>query len=204
MGIKNIIKNSLLNEVGEASKTPFRFKRDTESLILKDSRDEFEYVFKTKSGYVYNVNITREYGRSWDDNELSDEEWEKELSGLYQDNRKIYNNLRKLGLERGDFKNIWDVNFSIVDTPDSKSRQYNSMLPTYKYQEPNKGEFFKVMATVVKIIKEHLGKFGGSILKFSPYDDRRGNIFSQYMLRQLPNTKVWDNNGTFYFLLNVN
>lgn len=67
----------------------------------------------------------------------------------------------------------------------------------------NQGEFFRVMATVTKIIKDHVKKYGGRILSFSPADSRRGNIFTRYILKQMPGTKYYERNNDFYFLLNV-
>jgi len=223
MDINQIIKESLLNEVGEATKTPFRYKRDPgydSPSELKKEKDDFTYSFKTKEGYSYDVSITRQFGRN---NAWSS--WDTELKYMYTYDRRIYSNLRKLGAKRDDLANIWDVSFQITDGPktivtgltwnrnhgyvtnDDKDNQSYEMGPQ-PYDEPNKGDFYRIMSTIIKIIKNHIKKYGGKIIVFEPRDDRRERIFSYFIKKQLPGTKEWANLGTlggdsFYFLLNI-
>ena len=80
MTLGDKIKEILINEVGEASKRPFRYKRDLKPYEGEGSRYDYEkgewiekpnapryhsrkekrsfqYEFKTKSGFVYEVSI---------------------------------------------------------------------------------------------------------------------------------------------------
>lgn len=253
MTIRNIIKNSLLTEVGEASKRPFRYKRDREDMwFSKDQKDIFSYNFKTKEGYTYSVSITRKFGQSsshYDNEPLSREEWREELSSIYNMYRSDYINLLKLGAKKNDFKGIWEIAFAIDEHPPEKEEESEGSVAddlfddegkikdipkytgsteslinstdsdgfswlgnsqriytanTYRsdYDEPNAGEFYKVMSTITKIIKDHIEKHGGKILLFRPMDDRRGRVFTRYILKQMPRTKFWvSRDNDFYFLL---
>lgn len=268
MNLKHIIKESLLNEVGEASKTPFRYKRNKDDFYYKDrEKDSFDYKFTTKEKYVYEVNLEREYGRGWMGKPQTEEEWRSELASLYMDDRKLYINLMKLGATRDDLKGVWTIAFAISDYPEenddndvvetpkvepkseenhpnyeelndastnrtqytftrygdvdmesiddnnTNNNQGGYEMPTLepsnyrrhrdKYDEPNAGEFYRIMSTIVKIVKNHLEKNGGRILTFSPLDDRRGRVFSHFIMRQLPGSKMWKEHNTFYFLLKL-
>lgn len=245
MDIKEIIKNSLLNEVGDASKTPFRYKRDSEDTAYEKrmEKDNFQYVFTTKEGFKYRVGIERELNRGWY-GKPTEEEWRDELATLYSFERKKYVNLRKLGADREDLKSIWGVGFEIIDGPKKEitvtGRTYNSPsyyytmygdmdmertsfdqfkemeqqpvevrtveVPTHEgYDEPNKGEFYRIMATVVKIVKNHIERHNGRILYFRPYDERRGRVFTHFVMKQIPGSKIWKEkeDNDFYFLLNI-
>ena len=237
MSIKNIIKDSLLNEIGDAGKTPFRFKRDphySSPYELKKEKDVFNYVFKTKEGFTYDVSIQRELNRETFGSKPTETEWKDELAHMYRWDRKKYVNLMKMGLTRDDLKSIWTVGFSIADSPrieetytahtyttytrygdvdidvdsespaDNTPRVYTIQSRTHSgYDEPNKGEFFRIMATIVKIVKNHIQKHGGRVLTFTPYDERRGRVFTHFIMKQIPGSKVWVNDNEFFFVLNL-
>lgn len=242
MNIKDIIKNSLLNEVGDASKTPFRYKRDPDSTAYEKriEKDTFDYVFTTKEGFTYKVRIEREFNRGFYGSKPTEEDWKGELALLYSHDRKKYVNLIKLGANRDDLKSIWGVGFEIIDSPresvtftaqtydyepsdvdmertsfddwkekEQQSKKYEVRtvsVPTHSgYDEPNKGDFYRIMSTVVKIVKNHIERYGGRILTFTPYDDRRGRVFSHFVMKQIPGSKMWGDKDdtTLYFLLNV-
>ena len=233
-------KEILINEVGESSKRPFRYKRDLKPYEGEGSRYDYEkgewiekpnapryhsrkekrsfqYEFKTKSGFVYEVSIDSKIPRyDWTTHKkLSDEEWNTELAYIYNTDRKTYINLRKMGATRDDFGSIWHVGFRAVDGPQEEvtttSTWYDGGERTYSttklQSEENRGEFFKIMATITKIIKDHLKKHGGRLIHFAPLDDRRGRVFTRYILQQIPNSKMWVDGwkqlNDFYFYLNV-
>lgn len=234
MTLGDKIKKILINEVGEASKRPFRYKRDlqpyeeeqggrydhkkgewvekarTPRYLARKEKKNFQYLFKTKSGFIYEVSIENKLPRyDWyTQKELSNKEWEQEVSSMYNSDRRTYVNLRKMGASREDFANIWIVSFKVVDGPEDEVETIyygTGELQSYTYRtiqdEENRGEFFKIMATVTKIIKDHLRKYDGKILHFQPIDDRRGRVFSRYILQQMPNAKMWEDNSEFYFYL---
>lgn len=237
MDIKSIIKDSLLNEVGEASKTPFRFKRDSgysTRYELGKEKDTFNYVFKTKEGFTYDVSIQREMNREMWGGPSTEKDWKEELASMYRYERKKYVNLIRMGATRDDLKHMWSVGFSIADSPrieetytaqtyttytrygdvdidvdsespeDNTPRVYTINTRTHSgYDEPNKGEFYRIMATIVKIVKNHILKYRGRILTFQPLDDRRGRVFSRFIMQQIPGSKVWVDGNDFFFLLNL-
>jgi hypothetical protein len=233
MGIKNIIKDSLLNEIGDAGKTPFRFKKNTGYSTPYEHRKEkdvFNYEFKTKEGFVYDVSIQREMNRETWGSTPTEKEWREELAQMYGYDRKKYINLKKIGATRDDLKTMWGVGFSISDSPrteetytantytsytrygdvdmdspvDDTPKIYTIQSRTHSgYDEPNKGEFFRVMSTIVKIVKNHFEKHGGRILMFTPYDERRARVFTHFIMKQIPGSKVWVEDNEFYFLLNL-
>jgi hypothetical protein len=235
MNIRNIIRESLLNE-GEATHKPFRFKRKRSDYknryTSEQERDNFDYNFKTKEDFIYNVNIDRQFGRpTWHSAEMTEKEWQEELAHLYRYDRKLYLSLMKLGATREDLKTLWRISFSILDGPkheeeDDSETEYEAKVrlglhgdvdldapverDTYSiwrgpsmFDEPNKGEFYRVMSTVVKIVKDHVKKYGGKLLAFTPLDDRRGRIFSHFIMKQMPGSKTFVTDNDFYFLLNV-
>jgi len=233
MGIKNIIKDSLLNEIGDAGKTPFRFKKNmgySTPYEHRKEKDVFNYTFKTKEGFTYDVVIQRELNRENFGFKPTDKDWKEELTSMYKYDRKKYVNLMKMGLTRDDLKSVWSVGFSISDSPRVEETYTANTYTSYTrygdvdmdapvddtpkihtvqsrthsgYDEANKGEFFRVMATIVKIVKNHFQKHGGRVLTFTPYDDRRGRVFSHFIMKQMPGSKVWVDDNEFFFVLNL-
>lgn len=67
-----------------------------------------------------------------------------------------------------------------------------------KYEEEtNKGEQYRIMSTVVTIVKEHIAILAPKTkeLSFSPSkadekDQRRGNMYKAYVAKQMPGSKV--------------
>lgn len=126
MNFKGLIKNILINEVGEASHRTFRTKRDVSNFENRyqsnKEKDEFTYQFTTEQGFKYSVNLTRHLGQafsySWG-NENQASHNKEELADFYNKNRAVYVNLRKAGATREDFLNIWAVTFHVDDAPDS-------------------------------------------------------------------------------------
>lgn len=219
MSIKNIIKETIINEVGGADKRPFRFKRDAgydTPSELKKEKDGFDYVFKTKEDITYTVTISREMNRSIWGETPTEGEWKSELADFYANDRKKYISLKRMGVTRDDLRTMWLVSFSITDSPreditytgstyyGGPSNVFTVSSRTYGgYDEPNKGDFFKIMSTVVKIIKNHIKKHGGRVLTFVPYDERRARIFSHFIMTQVPGSKMWVDHNEYYFLLNL-
>jgi hypothetical protein len=129
MNFKDLIKNILINEVGEASHRTFRTKRDVSNFENKyqanKERDDFSYEFTTEKGFKYSVNLRREIGQkfsySWGSNQ--EQHNKEELADFYNKNRAVYINLRKAGATREDFLNIWAVSFQVDEAPDEYYKQ---------------------------------------------------------------------------------
>lgn len=238
MNIHDIIKESLLNEVGEASQTPFRFKQDKK--WERNERDNFAYEFKTKEGFTYDVRIEREMNRTlWGDTSegQSEKEWKEELAHMYKIDRRKYLAFKKMGAKTDDLKSIWGISFSISDSPtveetitattydwqsyvtpygdynldtditpvaNARPHIFKTQSRTHSgYDEPSKGEFFRIMATIIRIIKNHIKKNGGRLIAFHPLDDRRARVFTHFILTQVPGTTSFEDNNEYYFLLNI-
>jgi len=222
MDIKNIIKNSLIKEVGEGGHQPFRSKKSHE----RGETDDFTYVFKTKNGWEYTVSLSREWGKSWWHEKQTEKEWRDELASIYHYDRKKYVNLRKMGADRNDLRGIWTVGFSAEepekpiqpkDNTEGERKNWNDTMwedhlgsSDWRSQfrsnfddTDNKEEFYRVMSTISKIVKDHIEKHGGRILTFVPYDERRGRVFTHFIMRQIPGSKLWIDGNEFYFFLNV-
>lgn len=204
MNMSQLIKDSLLSEVGEASKTPFRSKRDLGTGFNSQTRyeaskekDDFDYSFTTKEDYKYKVNIERIFGKqSWGE-QVTDSQWREELTYLYKYNRGMYLFLKKNNISREDMKTMWTIGFGVDEEPRDQPRSFNGYL-----QEPNKGEFYRVMSTVVKIVKDHLKKHGGKVISYRPADERRGRIFPRFIMQQVPNAKMYAaESDEYYFVI---
>lgn len=195
MNMSELIKDYLLNEVGDASKTPFKSKRDLSKGFNTMTRyeaskeqDAYTYTFTTKRGYTYSVTIEKVMGRGSWGRAITDDEWKEELSNLYKYDRGLYMFLRKNDITREDLRKIWSIGFGVQSQPKDEPRSWDGYL-----QEPNKGEFYRVMATVVKIVKDHLKKYGGKVISYRPADERRGRIFPRFITQQLPNARMYTN-----------
>ena len=103
MNIQNLIKNILINEVGEGTHKPFRTKIDTNRYPNKyrasKEKDDFSYEFKTEKGFKYSVNLTRQMGQKidffWNDEDTQESNDKQELADFYKRNRAVYVNLKK-------------------------------------------------------------------------------------------------------------
>jgi len=168
---------------GEATSSDFPFTQHEDSFFKNlIGKDEYEYRFTTEKGFEYSVILERGVGWGAD----TPQEVEEDLHLFFLRDEESLKKLKDLGVTDETILDMWICSFSIIEKG-------------YKYT-PNKGEFFKVMATVTKIVSEHMKKVKGSVLMFTPEDGRRARIFTQYVLTQNPNIKYFDGRGTFYFV----
>lgn len=139
-GQKPIKVKTGINEIGEASLKPYKYK------IEFEDRDEIQYEFTTNSKLKYNISIAQ-----------------------------IVPNVRKK-----------EIRLVVAFKPEGK---------TY-YTITNKGEQFKIMATVVAAVKEYLAKVPDATeISFTPSkadegDMRRANFYKAYINKQLPGSNV--------------
>ena len=97
----------------------------------------------------------------------------------------------------------YEVSLSIVYQDDAKTNLYVAFKTATGYYSDvtNKGEQFKIMATVIAIMKadvEFLAKEGNppvKVIEFSPEksdetDNRRAKFYKAYIQKQLPNAQV--------------
>lgn len=161
MGFKNIIKESLLNEIGTATSKPYNWR-------LKDAaQDSAIYKFKTKGGsnLVIEVNFLL----------ISPSQFE-DLDILGEISHPYY---------------YWDTEFVVAKYKgeefwgDDKSMTISSS--PYK---TDKNEIFRIMATLSEIIKDFMKIHKVRGFAFKPASDSRGKLFMKYFESQLPNAKV--------------
>lgn len=103
------------------------------------------------------------------------------------------------------FKTDSDTEYEVqIYDPNRMNRKKNTRLIVSfhtkdgKYEEEtNKGEQYRIMSTVVSIVKEHIAKYAPKTkeLSFSPSkanetDQRRGNLYKAYIAKQMPGSKV--------------
>lgn len=168
---------------GEATSSDFPYKQHEDSFFKNlIGKDEYEYRFTTEKGFEYSVVLER--GVGWGADTL--EEVEKDLHLFFSRDEESLKKLKDLGIDDKTILDMWICSFNIIE------KGYN--------YTPNRGEFFKVMATITKIVSEHMKKVKGSVLMFTPEDSRRARIFTQYVLTQNPNVKYFSSRGTFYFV----
>jgi len=128
-----------INEVGEASLKPYKYK-----ITYEDPGEEIHYEFTTDSKLKYQISIAH-----------------------YPVTR---NKIRLI------------IAFKPI------TGNYDTIT--------NKGEQFKIMATVVAAVKEYLAKVPNAVeLSFTPSketegDERRANFYKAYITKQLPGSKI--------------
>ena len=145
----------ILNEVGEGTATPYKFKFKKSTFGRTVLHKERSYAFTTDSNLEYEVSLT------------------SLKTDLYVSFKTV----------TGDYSDV-----------------------------TNKGEQFKIMATVIAIIKadiEFLAKEEDppvKVIKFAPEkaddnDDRRANFYKAYIQKQLPNARVDYKGGAYQVTL---
>jgi hypothetical protein len=97
-----------------------------------------------------------------------------------------------------DSKLKYEISIAHYDISRNKTRlivAFKSIDGSYE-TITNKGEQFRIMATVVAAVKEYLAKVPEAIeISFTPSketegDDRRANLYKAYITKQLPGSKI--------------
>jgi hypothetical protein len=188
----------IIKEVGEGSSQSFPTKRNTDDTFFNiGAKDEYDYHFTTNEGYTYSVVLERLVG--WG----ATEEWEFEED--IEEFKKMYGNafekLKSYGITLPDMSNMWGVTFSIKEHKHPETGVLDQSPPLKKfYYTPSKGEFYKVMATLSKIVKDHMKLVEGKILVFLPQNPKRGKVFTHFILKQKPDIKYFEERSSFYFI----
>lgn len=105
--------------------------------------------------------------------------------------RVVFEN-EKLNDETSD--NIWTLAFGNINEKINVIQTDTNV---------NKGEVYKVMATIVKIIKDFTKRYKGEIdaIAFSGSDDRRNNVYIKYIKTQLGlNWEIKAEDGNYFFI----
>jgi len=196
--ISLLMSKKIIKEVGEGESPSFSVKRNTSDSFFKMSgKDEYDYHFKTDEGYVYSVVLERFIG--WG----ATEEWEieEDIEEFKKIGGDAFKKLENYGVTLSDMSNIWGIAFSIKEYINPKTGVIDQSLPIKKfYYTPSSGEFYKVMATLSKIIKDHMKLVGGKVLVFLPQDARRGKVFTHFILKQKPGIKYFEESNSLYFI----
>ena len=191
------MSKKIIKEVGEGSSPsfPYRREKNTSTLGLNLERHEFDFRFQTDEGYIYSVVIERAIGWAAE----SEDEIDSDVQFFFQSDREALEKLISMGVTRETITDLWMCNFNIEDHVRIKNPYALEPIQSYSHT-PNKGEFFKVMSTIVKIVTETMGRVGGKVLLFTPEDERRGRIFTQYIKKQKPNVKYFKEDKTLYLV----
>jgi len=134
--IKKILFESMLNEVGEATSSTYKYK------VLSYNEDLAKYSFTTDSNLEYRVLF------------------EEDALDMYY--------------------TVWEMAFGIIN--DSK---LDTQIVT------NKGEIYKVMGTITKILKTFVNDYEQvERIAFKGSDNRRDKLYQQYLSKHLPNNWI--------------
>lgn len=140
-GVKGTSKS--ITEIGDASAKPYKWE-----LVPSSFSNDTDYEFTTDLGTEYQVNLSTGTYRDEDTNESKLAAWimflvAKNVTGNTQDT------------ETGDTKNQpsgKEKRRRTMDEPEPpSSKEWSTIVST------NKGELYRVMATVTNIVKKYLG-----------------------------------------------
>lgn len=167
--IKTIIKESLLNEVGDASAQPYAWRR------TENHKNMVIYRFRTKGGSKLNIDVS--FHKLDALNIVNFINREDSLS--IEDKRFYYQNPYF----------YWETEFGDDE---------HATISTTKHKT-SKVEVFRIMATLSNIVKDMMDRKKVRGFVFRPASDSRGNMFIRYFKEQIPESKVLrlDDGGTF-------
>jgi hypothetical protein len=174
--IKQIVKESLLNEVGNASAQPYKWRS-----IDGYNNTQISYGFKTKGGSKLTIVVSFHL---LDPSQLRDlftnVDYKKQISKqerlFYTENPYYY----------------WDTEFSVTEYKgkDLDWGTDKSMTISASDYKTDKNEIFRIMSTIAQIVKDFIGKNKVRGFAFRPASDKRGAMFVRYFQQQLPNPKI--------------
>jgi len=163
--IKQIIKESLLNEIGDASAQPYKWELDKGS-----SDDTIGYNFKTKGGSRLTIQVSFHLLRP---NQVID---------LFSDETKMKRSEKLFYINNPHY--YWDTEFSVT-----KHKGEPITISDSKFKS-DKVEVFRIMSTISVIIKDFIGHNKVRGFAFRPASDSRSKMFIKYFQQQLPNAKI--------------
>lgn len=161
MIIKKIIRESLLNEIGEASAMPYKWK------LKENSDNAVAYRFKTKGGSNLLIEVNFILIHPF---QLQNMDVEVEHPYYYWDTEFVV-------LKDKEGEEFWREDEKIMTISSSK----------YK---TDKVEVFRIMATISEIIRDLMSIHKVRGFAFRPASDSRGNLFVKYFERQLPDSEI--------------
>lgn len=184
--IKKIVKESLLNEVGDASARPYKWKFDKSS-----SNHQVSYKFKTEGGSKLTIVVSFHLLSPW------------QLHNLFNDDdtKKTVNRGERAFYNKNPYY-YWDTEFIVTEYKgkDLKWGVDRSMTISGSEYKTDKSEIFRIMATLSEIVKDFISKNKVRGFAFRPASDKRGTMFVRYFQQQLPHAKILqipDPSGTF-------
>lgn len=174
--IKQIVKESLLKEVGDASAQPYQWK-----LVKGDNKTKISYSFKTKGGSKLTIVISFHLLDPW------------QLHNLFrdEDNKKQLNRHERLFYTKNPYY-YWDTEFSVTEYKgkDLEWGTDQSMTISKSEYKSDKTEVFRIMSTIAQIIKDFIDKNKVRGFAFRPASDKRGAMFIRYFQQQIPHSKI--------------
>lgn len=180
MNIKQIIRETLILEIGDASAKPYKWKLETKE------DDFFAYTFKTKGSKV-TIEVTFHLLEPW------------QITNLTNMSRLISKADRKYYRQNGYF--YWDTEFSLTEHKGETILFHQDPNVTISDSEfkTDKVEVYRIMSTLSEIAKDLIKKTKVRGFAFKPASDSRGKMFIKYFQKQIPQSKVTqlENGATF-------
>jgi len=176
--IKQIIKESLLLEIGEGTSQPYKWKLKINMPHLVG------YAFKTKGGSGLKIEVSFHLVRPYS------------LNQLLISHRKALKHKVEDVLEHPYY--YWDTEFSAVEFKDKPVDDPNITISASEYKT-DKIEIYRIMSTLSEIVKDlmKIQKVRGFV--FMPATDSRGKLFQRYFENQIPGSEIlrMENGATF-------
>ena len=184
MNIKQIIKESLLNEIGESNAKPYLWK-------LEATHEElYLYEFVTVGGS--NVKITVTFFKIGP----------KMMIGLVNKDRRLPDDA--INLIKDNPNGFWDIEFSISDPKTGAVDEPYATISKSQYKSDLQ-EFYRILATLNKIVLDFISKEKVRGLTFKPVSKKRGVVFLKYFNTHLPNAqKIITYEGVYIIILDKN
>lgn len=167
--IKQIIKESLLLEIGEGTSQPYKWR-------LKINMPHLvSYSFKTKGGSGLNIQASFHLVQPYNLNTL-----------LSSYPKKVKDKVEDV-LEHPYY--YWDVEFSATEFKDKPVDDPNLTISASEYKT-DKIEVYRIMSTISAIVKDlmNIQKVRGFV--FMPASDSRGRLFLRYFENQIPGAEI--------------
>lgn len=174
MDIKKIIKESLLNEIGEASTEPYLWKLEWES--RSTNRDMVQYSFITVGGSNLKILVSFHLLHPQLMVQICDDDlmMDKEDVDFIISNPYYY----------------WDTEFEVTEH-DGEDLYGNSHITISGSEyKTEKVEVFRIMSTLSMIVKNMMSTNKVRGFAFKPASTSRGTIFNRFFKKQLPHSKI--------------
>jgi hypothetical protein len=171
MNIKQIIRETLILEIGDASAKPYKWKLD------KKEEDFFAYTFKTKGSKV-TIEVTFHLLAPW------------QITNLTNSSKTISRSDRNYYDKNDSF--YWDTEFSLIQHKGEDiifSQDPTVTISDSKFKT-DKVEIYRIMSTLSEITKDLIKNTKVRGFAFRPANESRGRIFIKYFQKQVPKSKI--------------